>query len=1546
MSDLIASLKGDWGAEAPVVAKGADGFVRCIIAPPRSGFATTMKGAAGAEACARAFLRKRAALLHKESPLIAFEVESTSSEGNRSYLRFQQSYTGVPVYGAQVIVQVGSDGGVQYLLSDIMRDSEPLDSGNVVLAPSLQAPTAEFATMAFLSQKYEPLEFEASPAVLMIYEPSIRGFAGPPRLVWNVEAGSVASPGTDYCVIVDARTGGVVFHYPLFCFAMNREIYDANNSSSEYRSLERSEGDPASSIPHVNSAYEYLGDTYAFYMAHHGRDSIDGAGQTMSATVRYCEPGEPVPWNNAMWSGTTERMYFGQGHATDDIVGHELTHGVTQHTTRLRYENISGAINESFSDIWGEFVDLTNDTGTDTPAVRWHIGEDKRGGLGWRDMSDPPNPPDPSQPKQPDRSGSKWFLAPVEDPRESNDYGWVHYNSGIVNKLCFLLADGDRFNGFTVAGMGIAKVADLFYHVQSNRLIPANADFEDLYFALTDAAVALEWSTGDKANVENACRAVEINVSRLPVLSNAQVKPPSGKENSTVFEFLVDYSGSGPLLDYCRVYIRGIGGRPMTLKTGTERTYHHETTLPKGSYSYYFGFVDAGHNWKQTSWHSGPIVFGSDSLAVNIVIDCKYVAPDLEIQYSTESELGPWTPIPVTRKDLGPIALPAGKTIYFSVYCDNLNYKDYRWDGHDDAGWSTENDSSFWSYTPGPAATRAEFNLHWTYDWQPYSITGTVLLSDQTPVPGGVVLTLISPEQTMTDHTDGGNFSFSSVHGGVPVGIEPSAPGYRFSPTKLVFPNLESDKLDQDITALSSDDCVPVVSFVSVPPAMSDTSAVSFSWAGADDVSSPASLQYRWQLEGHDADWSAWSSATLTSYDGLPNGSYTFKVTAKDEAGNENQVPPSYSFVVNAAPKVVSAVRLNQSVWASRLTLETPSSAASATNKVVLVLEDSGMSDSDLVPVSIHRPNDVNPLGVNKIIATEPESPASIEESSSGWLVTLPEVIGSGQTRQYDIVWGKIAYFGWKEFVPVPLGFPNGGGVEDEFLDPNPNFWRVADKTDSTAQWGWSSWVFMNVWGGGGPIISETLLQFLPGQPWDGSEAISYVCDQGSVVGCGSNVFIMWQEDKTERFLVGSDIEDRRYHRYALRVFDSAGKAVNSFDSPLWEGTWITIPSSLVHDRLFVTADAGEELWFSIHDCVGNELKPRTVFQSTAGTHWSKVYDYRASRLGNNVALLFEGLWNTAKGDHRQEVCYQVWTPDGVPVKPTTVIPNQALLPDDVEKNDEYMFGSAVADGEGKLWLTIKHEQQGQPDKWYYCIIGVDGDVKTDLMLLSGTARFGFCDPKGYIWLGEGQNLVVFDSDGTVKFPSKPSAWIPDQAFGSIAALSSPDGYRLYDRWSPQTVTINVPCGAEPVSMDVYDLNLWGNDLHPADILVKKGDEVIWGHPGQFTGKTTVDVSGKFLEGGIVLTATQNDLMGGQLLFTFQYAPAPPCITGLEVTGDQKLKITWQCGPGDTFNIWSRADLVEGSWSLVDTVTCANGEASWADPDTTARIKFYRIERQ
>ena len=193
----------------------------------------------------------------------------------------------------------------------------------------------------------------------------------------------------------------------------------------------------------------------------------------------------------------------------DDIVAHELTHGVTQYKSNLFYYYQSGAISESLSDVWGEYYDQTNGLGNDAAGVKWRIGEDIGGWtnaapyptLGLRDMSDPTLFYDPDK-----MTSSNYY-------KEADDNGGVHWNSGVNNKAVYLMVDGGAFNGKTVTVLGWDKTAAIYYEANTN-LLSSGADYSDLYYALQQACTNLigqkSISAGDCTQVKNALDAVEM----------------------------------------------------------------------------------------------------------------------------------------------------------------------------------------------------------------------------------------------------------------------------------------------------------------------------------------------------------------------------------------------------------------------------------------------------------------------------------------------------------------------------------------------------------------------------------------------------------------------------------------------------------------------------------------------------------------------------------------------------------------------------------------------------------------------------------------------------------------------------------------------------------------------------------------------------------------------------------------------------------------------------------------------------------------------------
>lgn len=222
--------------------------------------------------------------------------------------------------------------------------------------------------------------------------------------------------------------------------------------------------------------------TYDYYLNKHGRNSIDGNGFRLDSYTHYANN-----YQNAFWDGT--RMVYGDGLLSNntspftsiDIVGHEITHGMTNFTADLIYFAESGALNESFSDIFGVTIDYVS-----RPSVaNWLIGEEVNG-VGIRNMTNP------NQFDNPDTYlGDFWH--PIGWGGWDND--GVHTNSGVQNFWYVLLVNGgnginDIGNTYFVNGLGLDKAAEIAYRNLSVYLTPSS-NYQDARFFSIQAAVDL-----------------------------------------------------------------------------------------------------------------------------------------------------------------------------------------------------------------------------------------------------------------------------------------------------------------------------------------------------------------------------------------------------------------------------------------------------------------------------------------------------------------------------------------------------------------------------------------------------------------------------------------------------------------------------------------------------------------------------------------------------------------------------------------------------------------------------------------------------------------------------------------------------------------------------------------------------------------------------------------------------------------------------------------------------------------------------------------------
>ncbi|MDX2418542.1 MAG: M4 family metallopeptidase, partial [Xanthomonadales bacterium] len=420
---------------------------------------------------------------------------------------FRQTHKGLPVFGAELRAHFNSNDELFVVNGNFVSKLD------VSTNPSLTADEAAeraIRTVALQQHNREKAEaragdnvrdfnedfsdFSAVSTNLMVFRAGLlQGVPGLNHLAYEVEVTN-AGPSVREFVYVDAHNGTVIDQITGIYDALDRRAFDAEGFAHPGPNYPgnpfwiEGEGFPTTDAEADNMILA-SGETYDLYFNAFGRDGFDGSGATMDSIFNR---GDACP--NASWNGIY--ISFCPGLTTDDITGHEWGHAYTQYTNDLIYQWQSGALNESYSDIWGETVDLINGRGWDTPgglrtegscsingpggtgddSVRWLLGEESSIGA-LRDMWNPNCAGDPGK-----VTDSEYWCG-------TGDSGGVHFNSGVPNKAFTLMVDGGNFNGYSGAGIGLNKAAHIQWMAQ-NLLIPSS-NFIDNADALEAACSSL-----------------------------------------------------------------------------------------------------------------------------------------------------------------------------------------------------------------------------------------------------------------------------------------------------------------------------------------------------------------------------------------------------------------------------------------------------------------------------------------------------------------------------------------------------------------------------------------------------------------------------------------------------------------------------------------------------------------------------------------------------------------------------------------------------------------------------------------------------------------------------------------------------------------------------------------------------------------------------------------------------------------------------------------------------------------------------------------------
>jgi Zn-dependent metalloprotease len=396
----------------------------------------------------------------------------TSDDREGQHLFFGQHRDGIPVFAAELAVHLEGDD-VAAINGNYLSEIPPFPP------PTLTAAEAQAAALEDVpGTDVEPI----GETKLMIFNQSL--FAGgqaETHLAWRMMLrGRRTSDGlpTWWSYFVDAHDGEILLGLEeeftgdrpgedfdietgnhdtsTSCWIMTTsddQWFDEDGPTSDYPG---GPGNYPGGDTDGDNAFDFTHQTYHYFYDNFDRRSYDGDEEDVEVYVH-----RGVNWPNSYYDMGCDIFEFGDGRVVRDIFAHEFTHGVTHSTAGLIYADEPGALNESYSDVFGAMVDDDD----------WTIGEDLISGT-VRSMNNPPLFVHPDH-VDPTISGDGQGLRPPppgSDRNQANDWGSVHTNSGIPNKVAFLIAQGAVHNGIMTFGIGRPKTGRLYYDVLTTRL--------------------------------------------------------------------------------------------------------------------------------------------------------------------------------------------------------------------------------------------------------------------------------------------------------------------------------------------------------------------------------------------------------------------------------------------------------------------------------------------------------------------------------------------------------------------------------------------------------------------------------------------------------------------------------------------------------------------------------------------------------------------------------------------------------------------------------------------------------------------------------------------------------------------------------------------------------------------------------------------------------------------------------------------------------------------------------------------------------------------
>ncbi len=443
-------------------------------------------------------------------------LEEQHDVAGNYHLKFQHYHADIPVFDGYFRVHFDAQARLRGFDGLLTKDI-----GNVVA--SLSPEEAYQQALVWISKHYpnaDLQQLEIEEEILTWYpEGLVEGKFKQVRLAYEISLANREDIREH--LIIDAQNGQVITHFSGICQLAHRQLFSGSTNSNPIWQ----DGDvfPGNLSDWQQTQIYTAEEVYNFFLNSFGIHSFDALGSDMlmvdQASFLNCP--------NANWNGYSTN--YCNEISTDDVVGHEWGHAYTEFAGHLLFAWQAGAINEAYSDIWGETIDLLNSGEVASPArtdcgdsERWLIAEEATALDGAiRDMWNPNCTEGPGK---------------VSDPFyqcSDEDFGGVHINSGVVSHAYALLTDGGNYNDYDIAGVGLTKAAHLFWHAQAHYL-SRTSDFPHLADALSAAYLDLretplpelslaadfeptyqQLTTADSLSLQQVIAAVELRMAPL-----------------------------------------------------------------------------------------------------------------------------------------------------------------------------------------------------------------------------------------------------------------------------------------------------------------------------------------------------------------------------------------------------------------------------------------------------------------------------------------------------------------------------------------------------------------------------------------------------------------------------------------------------------------------------------------------------------------------------------------------------------------------------------------------------------------------------------------------------------------------------------------------------------------------------------------------------------------------------------------------------------------------------------------------------------------------